>query len=151
MIEIIVALWTAASVEAAAPNLPPEKTFQYAETIAKESLKFNIDPQVVVAVIWHESNFRNLPVNETEDRGLMQVHWYPGSPWLKGLKPDDLMRPRVNIRAGVHELAYWKKYHEENCSNSHQWFAHYKWGYKVKNHKYGISIRNKAILLSYKW
>ena len=149
MIDVLLSSLVALMISTASPKLPQEKVQQYAELIAKESTKWEINPIIVVSIMWHESNFKNAGNNKTNDRGLMQVHWHKSSPWLRGLKPLDLMKPAVNIKAGVHELAWWKDFHYTRCAwkSNHPWWSHYKWGVKVKNKKYGNSILAKSTVL----
>jgi len=145
MIEHVFHVIVAFFITKAAPNLDLDKAKDITRSVVHASIKHEVDPVLVVSIMWHESGFRNLPVNRTNDRGLMQVHWSPGAPWLQGLSQNDLLRPDVNIRAGVHELAWWRAQHVARCnvSSDHFWWAHYKWGYHVKNRKYGKAVYKK--------
>lgn len=141
---MLTALW----IQTANPKVSNKRSFEYAEVIVRESFKRGVSPRLVVAIAWHESGFRPNLVSPTEDYGLMQVHWYPGSPWLKGLEADDLLNWKVNIKAGVHELSWWKSQHEERCSGDHNYYEHYKWGYVIRNQRYGNAIIEKKDTLS---
>ena len=145
MLETLLHALIVYSITSAAPKVPTVRAHDIADMIVRESTREQVDPVLVVAVMWHESGFRNLPVNATKDRGLMQVHWSPGAPWLAGLSPRDLMDPATNVRAGVRELAWWRGQHEKRCDDSkHFWWAHYKWGYRVKDRRYGRAIHSKV-------
>ena len=41
--------------------------------IYKEAARYNIDPNLVVAIVWQESRFRSDAVSEKNARGLMQL------------------------------------------------------------------------------
>ena len=146
ILEAVIALM----ITTAAPKIDQGRALKYAEQIVKKSATHGLNPAIVVAVAWHESNFRILDRNSTNDYGILQVHWYPGSPWLRGLTRKDLLDPRTNITAGIHELAWWKGYHEKHCrhkADGHHWVGHYRWGVRVKNRKYGKSIKKKKEIL----
>jgi soluble lytic murein transglycosylase-like protein len=105
---------------------------EYSFYIAEASHAHGLDPLLVTAVAWHESNFRNLDRNATNDYGLMQVHWQRLSPakgedWLVGLKPRDLLDPRTNIHAGCRELAYYRDLCKAR-KHRHRWWSHYRYG-----------------------
>jgi hypothetical protein len=143
---MLTALW----IQTANPKVSSKRSFEYAEVIVRESLKRDINPRLVVAIAWHESGFRTDVISPTADYGLMQVHWYPGSPWLKGLKESDLLNWKINLRSGIHELSWWKRQHEENCDpEAHNYWGHYKWGYRVKNRKYGQAVLKKKDILQH--
>jgi soluble lytic murein transglycosylase-like protein len=114
-------------------KLTPEQRVEYSYYIAEASHKNGLDPLLVTAVMWHESGFRNLSVNKTNDRGLMQVHWQRlnpkrGEDWLVGLTRKDLMDPRINIHAGARELAHYKQFckrRKYQKGHKHHWWVHY--------------------------
>jgi soluble lytic murein transglycosylase len=65
-----------------------------------------IDPQILRAVIWRESNFDPTIVGRAQERGLMQVTPGAGREWAQSAKvrnfqEDDLFDPYTNIRAGA--------------------------------------------------
>jgi len=128
-----------------AASLTPQQRLEYSLYIVDASRRYGLDPYLVAAVIWHESDFRNLPRNSTNDYGLMQVHWQRlnprvGETWLDGLAPADLMDPRKNILAGVAELAYYKGFCQRR-GHSHHWWSHYLHGPdKLGPTKYGQKV-----------
>jgi soluble lytic murein transglycosylase-like protein len=140
----LIAVW----IQTANPSISFRRALSYADVIAVESKKYDVDPKLVVSIAWHESGFRSKLVSPTDDYGLLQVHWSPGAPWLKGLAKEDLLSPYTNLKVGIRELAWWRKQHEERCNGEHPYFSHYKWGYKVKNAKYGDSIDKKQLMLA---
>lgn len=133
----------------AAPNLSDEKRFEYSYYMAEAAEAHGIDPFLVAAVMWVESDFRNLPVNKTNDRGLMQIHWQKlnpkvGETWLEGLTKKDLMDPRKNIHAGVTELAYVRRFCQRkgHTVDEHHWWAHYLQGVVITSRgvRYGRKV-----------
>lgn len=104
----------------------------YADLIAFESRWYDIHPFVVVAITHVESGWNPTKVSRTNDWGLMQVHVARrGSNRFLGR--EKLLRdPRVNIREGVRILAMWKRVHRRWCKGEHPYWAHYKYGKKVK-------------------
>lgn len=113
------------------------------EAIARASTAYNVERAIVRAIAIRESNMRpDLVVERTDDWGLMQVHWYPGSPWLVGiLSRKELLGVERNVMAGTHELRWWRSYCRSNCPGGHHWFAHYKWGVRVPDDdRYGPAV-----------
>jgi hypothetical protein len=154
ILKLIMVFLSALEVDAAIANagvkLDDDKRWRYASLISEAADEHGIDPMLVAAVMWNESDFRNLAVNKTRDFGLMQVHWQKmgrNEHWLRGLTKKDLMVPEINIAAGVQELAYWKKVCKGrgHTTKQHFWWSHYKWGNVVKSDRY-----QRRILRRYK-
>lgn len=138
------------AIEPHTPHLSPRTRLTYAFYIAEASRRTNLDPFLVAAVMWHESMFYNLPKNETDDYGLMQVHWQRSpSSWLRGLTRRSLMDPWTNILAGAKELAYMRRFcsKRDGKDPGHEWWGHYKYGVVVLRRKYGqtISWRHRVL------
>ncbi len=85
------------------------------ETILKESLKYSLDPLLVLAVIKVESGFRLTAVSTKGARGLMQIRPFVGfalaqaldlglEPESKEIDAESLNDPSLNIRLGVYYL-----------------------------------------------
>lgn len=134
-------------------KLDIETQLEYSAYIVEAADAHEMDPFLVAAVMWNESDFRNLAVNRTKDYGVMQVHWQKmgiNEHWLRGVTKKDLMDPEANIWAGVEELAHWrsvcrKKGHR---SDQHSWLGHYKWGNVVRSRRYeGRVLRKQRKLL----
>jgi soluble lytic murein transglycosylase-like protein len=133
--QVLIAMELSAAIAAADPSIAISKPAQdstrltYSIFIVQAAEANKLDPYLVAAVMWHESDFRNLPKNATDDYGLMQVHWQRlnpkyGEDWLVGLTRQDLMDPRINVFAGARELAHYKRF----CTASghqHHWWVHY--------------------------
>jgi soluble lytic murein transglycosylase len=71
---------------------------------------YPIDPLLVRAVIWRETNFNPQAYGLAQERGLMQVTPVAGQEWAKAFKIDnfretDLFSPRTNIQAGAWYLS----------------------------------------------
>lgn len=77
--------------------------------------RFNIDPAVVLAQIWKESNFNSASVGDGGDSiGLMQIQskWHSG--WMEQLRCPDLFDPFQNVTVGIHILADHLNHYEGN-------------------------------------
>jgi hypothetical protein len=149
--QLLQSILTVAKLNAAiavhSPHLSDVERIEYSAYIVMAAKENNIDPFLVAAVMWHESWFTNIPRNRTNDYGLMQLHWQK-VPWLEGLTKQDLMIPRINIYAGVRELAYLRKFCRHRRDGDHEWWSHYKWGVVVPSTEYGLKIlfKYKALL-----
>lgn len=70
--------------------------------IYKEAARYNIDPNLVVAIVWQESRFRSDAVSEKNARGLMQL--MPETAARFNVRdPHD---PQESIRGGVAYLVW---------------------------------------------
>jgi soluble lytic murein transglycosylase-like protein len=67
------------------------------QAIYKEAARYNIDPNLVVAIVWQESRFRSDAVSEKNARGLMQLMPETAA-WFNVRNPHD---PQESIRGGV--------------------------------------------------
>ena len=67
-------------------------------TVHYEASRAGLDPQLVLAVLHIESNFRKFAVSSAGARGYMQV--MPFWVGLVGSKGDDLFKLRTNLRYG---------------------------------------------------
>jgi len=67
-------------------------------TVHYEAARAGLDPQLVLAVVHVESNFRKFAVSSAGARGYMQV--MPFWVGLIGRKGDDLFKLRTNLRYG---------------------------------------------------
>ena len=67
-------------------------------TVHYEALRAGLDPQLVLAIIHVESNFRKFAVSSAGARGYMQV--MPFWVGLIGKKSDNLFNLRTNLRYG---------------------------------------------------
>ena len=99
------------------PTWSEAKAEKYAEPICVESSKRDIDPLIAVAIIWHETGYRNRLINRNKngsaDYGLMQFNCATDihMKWRKRLcaRRARLLTIRGNISAGFQELEFWKK------------------------------------------
>lgn len=72
--------------------------------------KYHIDPLLIRALIWRETNFDPNMVGLAKERGLMQVTPVTGQEWATASKKmfyhdDDLFDPETNIDAGAWYLS----------------------------------------------
>lgn len=133
------------------PAQPHKKVQTYADLVAFEAKWYRIDPLLVVAIIQVESGFRHNKRSTTNDYGLMQVHVARrGSSNFYG-REKELYDPRVNIREGTRLLAMWRGYHDRWCKGDHPFWAHYKWGRKVKHIEHAIKVLALRDLLARKF
>jgi soluble lytic murein transglycosylase-like protein len=97
-------------LDRAGVRMPPERMFDIAEAVAKESDRHGIDPALLISVIMVESRFRTDAVSEKGAIGLMQL--LPSTavaladelnvPWGGDVH---LLDPRLNIELGAHYLS----------------------------------------------
>lgn len=74
----------------------------HGDLIYRTALHYQVNPELVVAIISVESAFDPLAVSPKGARGLMQV--MPATARRFGIGPDRLFDPRWNIEAGVRYL-----------------------------------------------
>jgi soluble lytic murein transglycosylase-like protein len=85
------------------PDWPTRRDFLV--TVQYEASRAGLDPQLVLGVIQHESNFRKYAVSSAQARGYMQVMPF----WVRQIgEPDhDLFNLRTNLRYGCTILRYY--------------------------------------------
>lgn len=89
------------------------RTSRYDEWIRKESAVREIDPYLIKAVIWRETNFNPDQVGTNQERGLMQITPIAAQEWIEREKKEDekpfhlnqLFDPEINIAIGTWYLA----------------------------------------------
>jgi soluble lytic murein transglycosylase-like protein len=88
------------------PRIPNfDSRVQFLRTVHYEATRAKIDPQLVLAVIQVESNFRKYAVSRSGARGYMQV--MPFWVGLIGRPGDNLFSLRNNLRYGCVILRYY--------------------------------------------
>lgn len=75
----------------------------YRTPIAAAAARQNLDPALVHAVVFVESNYRADAVSPAGAIGLMQL--MPETASRYGVRAEDLLRPESNLRAGTRYLA----------------------------------------------
>jgi soluble lytic murein transglycosylase-like protein len=85
------------------PDWPTRRDFLI--TVQYEASRAGLDPQLVLGLIEHESNFRKFAVSSAGARGYMQVMPY----WVTsiGNADQDLFHLRTNLRYGCTILRYY--------------------------------------------
>ena len=85
------------------PDWPTRRDFLV--TVQYEASRAGLDPQLVLALIQHESNFRKYAVSSASARGYMQVMPF----WVKliGSADQDLFNLRTNLRYGCTILRFY--------------------------------------------
>jgi len=82
-----------------APKLPdPRSRDDFIATVHYEAARAGLDPQLVLGVIQHESNFRKYAMSSADARGYMQV--MPFWTRLIGTSEHNLFNLRTNLRYG---------------------------------------------------
>ncbi|NJK91827.1 MAG: lytic transglycosylase domain-containing protein [Blastochloris sp.] len=86
-------------------NIQREQNRQFNSVIAESSQKYKLDPLLIRAVIWRESDFDPLAYGLAEERGLMQVTPIAAGEWaraegVENFRNIDLFDPRTGIQAG---------------------------------------------------
>ena len=98
--------WLADMSSRLAPKIPDWPTRRdFLVTVQYEASRAGLDPQLVLGLIHHESNFRKYAVSSAEARGYMQVMPF----WVRLIgEPDhDLFNLRTNLRYGCTILRYY--------------------------------------------
>ena len=99
-------------------QLSEGKVLRYAGLIFHASLKYNLNPLEIIAIIMAESEFKENSINKASgDYGLGQINW---EHWGKdyGYTPQELLDPSVNIFLTCHVYKFFGqdvgKYHRGN-------------------------------------
>ncbi len=84
---------------------------KYQDEIKSASIRYNVDEELVYAVIKAESNFNKDAVSSKDAKGLMQIKddtasWCLSRMKLNQILADDIYNPAVNINIGVWYLSY---------------------------------------------
>ncbi len=84
--------------------------YRYDAMIQDVARKHKVDPLLVKAVVWRESEFHTHKVGGVGERGLMQVGEAAAADWVRVNKiqsfvPTDLFSPRTNLEVGTWYLA----------------------------------------------
>jgi soluble lytic murein transglycosylase-like protein len=91
--------WIEAMSKRLAPRMPDEaERRELLRSVHYESVRAGLDPQVVLAVIHHESGFKKYAVSVADARGYMQVMPF----WTRviGAPEHNLFHLRTNLRYG---------------------------------------------------
>lgn len=120
----------------------PGQAQEYAKHVVVQSERREVDPLLVVAMMYSESRCKRRVRSRTNDYGLMQLHVAPDTHASYQGREHLLFDPRRNIRLGVKVLALWRNYHFTRCRNpeAHHWWSHYQWGGRVRNPRSGARV-----------
>jgi soluble lytic murein transglycosylase-like protein len=98
--------WLAEMSSRLAPKMADWPTRRdFLVTVQYEATRAGLDPQLVLALIQHESNFRKYAVSSASARGYMQV--MPFWVTLIGSPEHDLFNLRTNLRYGCTILRFY--------------------------------------------
>jgi len=78
---------------------------RYDAMIEDAARKNGVDPLLIKAIVWRESEFRADKTGTSGERGLMQVSQAAANDWVRAhkvetFKPADLFQPRMNLEIG---------------------------------------------------
>ncbi len=129
--------------------------------IVESSELHNIEPEVMIGLIFVESSFHRKAVSKANACGLTQViPKYTSGPALrKKLTCEQLKNPKTSIKAGTKILSWWIKYHNGDleralCSYNAGFRCSYKKNKKGKivkrPNKYGMRYAKKVLKFSKK-
>ena len=82
----------------------------YEETVKRYAEEYNVDEELIYAVIKAESNFKEKAVSGKSAKGLMQI-MEPTAEWIAAKISDpalsaELQDPETNIRMGTYYISY---------------------------------------------
>ena len=98
--------WLAAMSPKLASRFPDEAArVEFLATVHYEATRAGLDPQLVLGVIHHESNFRKYAISSADARGFMQVMPF----WVRliGSPGQNLFQLRTNLRYGCTILRHY--------------------------------------------
>jgi soluble lytic murein transglycosylase-like protein len=98
--------WLREMARRLAPKIPDWPTRRdFLITVQYEATRAGLDPQMVLGLIQHESNFRKFAVSVADARGYMQVMPF----WLRliGTSDQNLFNLRTNLRYGCAILRHY--------------------------------------------
>jgi soluble lytic murein transglycosylase-like protein len=104
--EADVRAWIAQMSPKLAARLPDAAArTEFLATVHYEAIRAGLDPQLVLGVIHHESNFRKYAISSADARGFMQVMPF----WLRliGSPDQNLFQLRTNLRYGCTILRHY--------------------------------------------
>ncbi len=123
------------------------------EFIKDTSSYYNLDYNLVLALIRHESNFNEAVIGNNESYGLMQIHRINHN-WLKDeLNISDFLDPYDNIEAGCHMLSeLFEKYEDETkvlmAYNFGEAGAKRQWEQGINNTDFTMKVLETKFLYS---
>ena len=104
--------------------------------IIQESNTVDVDPTLVMALIFVESNWKRTAVSRANACGLTQVIPKYTGKITKKHTCEQLKVPKNSIHVGIRTLKYWIDYHKGNISRGLcSYNAGYRCSYKRKNGK----------------
>lgn len=84
---------------------------KHKEEILKFSRQYDLDPHLIMGIIWVESKFIPEATSSKNAKGLMQIvpdtgKWIADQIGVEGYKEESLYDPEINIRFGCWYFAY---------------------------------------------
>ncbi len=133
-----------------------KKACEYIPQILESSQKHDIEPEILISLIFVESSFSRKVVSNKGACGLTQViPRYTGKPALrKKYTCNQLKNSTTSIKVGAKVLSWWIEYHEENVARA---LCGYNAGFRCGKKKgtkplkaamkYARKVLNKAKLI----
>lgn len=111
-------------------GVPEDRAVKIDRAITTNCSKYDIDENIVLAVIKHESRFKPRVISNTWDWGAMQIHCHPKKhlPWCPK-KRRKLFDPELNIAIGVYLLSRAKRKCKSK-KHKYYWVQCYNYGSK---------------------
>jgi len=126
----------------AGPRVRKKTGVRYAKLVAKEARRRGIHGFLFLAFIHVETARKWDPKlhGATNDFGLMQVHVAENGSDRFLDREEELYIPAVNIREWGRLADMWRAHHQRSCGTRHPWWAHLKWGYRVKDVEHAMKV-----------
>ena len=114
-----------------------KKACKYIPEIISSASKHNIEPEILISLIFVESSFHRKAVSHAGACGLTQVMPKYTGKITRKYTCEQLKNPKTSIRAGAKILSWWIKYHDNDLKKA---LCSYNAGFRCgKNKKRKIS------------
>ncbi|MEG0177547.1 lytic transglycosylase domain-containing protein [Anaerorhabdus sp.] len=114
-------VYLSVQVESKASSLKNEYPKPYHSVVREMSEKYNVDENLIYAIMRQESKYKSDAVSKADARGLLQIT-EPTFDWLKMKMNDsetvydDLFDPSINIRYGAYFLSLLRNEFEQTAT-----------------------------------
>lgn len=117
------------------PQVENRERYLMATAAYREARRYNLDPLIIVAIMYQESRFKERAIGAHEEIGLMQVKPTTGEKVARQMKQEEyqLLDIHDNIALGTRYLIYCLNRTREYARSSHE------------NIQYGLSAYNRGL------